>query len=173
MADVQLLQNHKEKQRRKRLVPYVDLTPMVDLAFLLITFFMLTVKLQEDHAMKLIMPDQDSTDAVCESCMLTVILDNRSVIWYYPGNEVLALGQTTYDETGIRQLIYDKQKDVKNKFSGTRDFICVIKMTKDAQYNNLVDILDEMAITNVKHYAIQDLSETEILTIEKQTENTI
>ncbi|MBC8045823.1 MAG: biopolymer transporter ExbD [Fimbriimonadaceae bacterium] len=169
MADVQLQTKSDSRKGRKRLTARVDLTPMVDLAFLLITFFMLTTTLQEKYAMKLKMPDTTGNpENYPESAMLTFILDKKDIIWYYPGDEYLALKKTDYTSEGLRQLIYDKQKIVKEKFYTNRELICIIKVTDDANYKNLVDILDEMVITDVYSYAMQDLTEEENLAIKQQ-----
>ncbi|MFN0275294.1 MAG: ExbD/TolR family protein [Chitinophagales bacterium] len=169
MADVQLQQNHHSRSNRKRMLAKVDLTPMVDLAFLLITFFMLTTTLKEKNAMLLHMPDTSGNPQdYPESALLTFILDKSNIIWYYQGREYLALEKITYDEEGLRSLIYNRQESVQERFSGKFPLVCIIKTTNEANYKNLVDILDEMEITDVKSYAIQGLSELEKITIAQQ-----
>jgi hypothetical protein len=166
------------KQRSKKQSTRVDLTPMVDLAFLLITFFMLTTTLNKPQAMELNMPKKeenkdDQTD-VADCQVMNILLDTLDQVWYYKGLAVAGLQKTTFaGEGGIRKEILSAAKDQKkdlscvypstNKRAGQpRDFIVLIKLLKGARYNNMVDILDEMDITDTKIYAIQEPSPIEI-----------
>lgn len=179
---------HKGGVRSKKMSTRVDLTPMVDLAFLLISFFMLTTTLNKPKAMELNMPkkveDPDLLADVGECQVLHVLLDTLDQVWYYEGLQVAGLQKTTFaGDGGIRKQILKKMKSVpkecppgkkwvdanKNKTKdegevtmGPRDAIVLIKMLKGARYKNMVDILDEMDITGCKIYAIQDPDPIEI-----------
>ncbi|MCB0508625.1 MAG: biopolymer transporter ExbD [Chitinophagales bacterium] len=159
----------KHKGGAKRTSPRVDLTPMVDLAFLLITFFMLTTQLGKSVAMNLSMPKKDPNappTEVKESKVLNLIADKDNTLWYYPGTTVAGLKKTDYTPKGIREIILDKQKEVKAKFGldkeGDSQMIVLIKLTDDSNYKNMVDILDEMDITKTRIYAIQDIDPLEL-----------
>ena len=160
---------HKGGVRSKKMSTRVDLTPMVDLAFLLISFFMLTTSLNKSVAMNLSMPKKDK-DAppteVKESKVLNLIADKDDILWYYPGTTVAGLKKVDYSPEGIRDVILKKQKEVKTQHGldekGDSQLIVLIKMTDDANYKNMVDILDEMDITKTKVYAIQDIHPLEI-----------
>ena len=163
---------HESKLKAKKMSTNVDLTPMVDLAFLLITFFMLTTTMSQPVAMQLAMPKpiedslKDKGEDVKASQVLTIILDKDDVIWYYEGipQELTAetLEKASYGSKGIRQVIFDKQKKVNALFPDPDKTICLIKTTPDAVYKNIVDILDEMDITKTKIFAIQNMSEVEV-----------
>ncbi len=173
---------HKGKKRSKKMSTRVDLTPMVDLAFLLISFFMLTTTLSKPQAMELNMPkkvdEPDEKTDVADCQVMHIILDTLDQVWYYEGLSVAGLEKTTFaGDGGIRKAILRKQKEVAkgrdcvypagNKREGQpRDFIVLIKMLKTARYNNMVNILDEMDITGTKIYAIQDPDPIEIEAIE-------
>ncbi|HRN93884.1 MAG: biopolymer transporter ExbD [Chitinophagales bacterium] len=160
----------------------VDLTPMVDLAFLLITFFMLTTTLNKPQAMELNMPKkveqpEEQTD-VADCQVMNILLDTLDQVWYYEGLSVAGLQKTTFaGDGGIRKEILKKQKELVksgtcvypagNKRAGQpRDFIVLIKMLKGARYDNMVNILDEMDITGTKIYAIQAPDPIEIEAID-------
>jgi biopolymer transport protein ExbD len=171
MADIDTSQGggHDKKggKRSKKLSTRVDLTPMVDLAFLLISFFMLTTSLSKPVAMDLAMPKKDvkQKQDVKESKVLNIIADKDDKIWYYEGLHVAGLKTTDYSPKGLRQVILNKQKKV-NALHGLdakhdTQTIVLVKLTDDATYKNMVDILDEIDITKTKIYAIQDLSEIE------------
>lgn len=78
----------KGGKKGKKLSTRVDLTPMVDLAFLLITFFMLTTTMNKPQAMQINMPVERNPDdppppEVPAAKVLTLILGSNNVIWYY------------------------------------------------------------------------------------------
>ena len=163
MAQVQI-ESQKNKSGVKHLHKKslsVDLTPMVDLGFLLITFFILTSTLTTPTVTNLIMPKDDTKDnmPVCESCALTLLPTGNNELYYYEGIPATAtvLHKTSFAETGgLRELIQNKQRKVA-KAKGTRDQMTVIiKPGKNASYENIINILDEMKINDVTHYVIAD-----------------
>ncbi len=167
---------HKGGVRSKKMSTRVDLTPMVDLAFLLITFFMLTTTLNKPKAMQLNMPKKPDVDTlkqdVADCQVLNILLDTMDRIWTYDGLQVAGLKQTRYGEDGIRQIIMKKIKSVPadntclTHEGKPREAIVLIKMLKNSRYKNMVDILDEMDITGCKVYAIQEPDPIEIEAIE-------
>ncbi|MBX2908559.1 MAG: biopolymer transporter ExbD [Chitinophagales bacterium] len=184
MADIDTSSSGKGdgKVRSKKMSTRVDLTPMVDLAFLLITFFMLTTTLNKPQAMELNMPKkveqpEEQTD-VADCQVMNILLDTLDQVWYYEGLSVAGLQKTTFaGDGGIRKEILKKQKELVksgtcvypagNKRAGQpRDFIVLIKMLKGARYDNMVNILDEMDITGTKIYAIQAPDPIEIEAID-------
>jgi biopolymer transport protein ExbD len=156
-----------KKIRSKKQNSKVDLTAMVDLAFLLITFFMLTTSLSKPQTMNLGLPDsKDTTKAdpklkVDEKRTLTIILgkDNK-LKWFkgLPDNPIIAPKSDTYGKEGIRKALLTQVKEVSEycaSIGKPKDgLIVLIKPTKLSTYRNLVDVLDEMAICNVPTYAI-------------------
>jgi biopolymer transport protein ExbD len=139
------------------------MTPMVDLGFLLITFFMLTTTLAKPVTMQLNMPDKTDTketSPVKLSETLTVCPDETKVYYYQgiPTEAGTVMQVTNYSETGIRKVIADLKAKVGSNFT------IVIKPTKKAKYRNMIDMLDECAITNTKRYALLEIDpDTEAL----------
>lgn len=154
----------------------VDLTPMVDLGFLLITFFIFTTTMSQPSAMKLIMP-ADNGDPMPqeESRSLTIIplKDNR--VYYYHGILLEALQTGSYGITGytyadgIGEIVRAKKKamELKEPMSA-RELMLIIKPMTSASYRNVVDVLDEIAINDVKRYALTDLSIEEMKVLATQ-----
>ena len=132
----------------------VDLTPMVDLGFLLITFFILTTTLQANTTMKLIMP-KDSADSseVPKSKTLTFILLSHDSISYYDGlaKEIKYAG---FGE--MRNIIQQKQTSLTNNHIDRRELTLIIKPTKESCYKNFIDALDEIHINDCKHYLVAE-----------------
>ncbi|MBK0369230.1 ExbD/TolR family protein [Flavobacterium agrisoli] len=152
------------KVRSKKLSSKVDLTAMVDLAFLLITFFMLTTTLSKPQSMSLALPDKDDNEInnkevkVDENRTMTLLLGENGKLVYYMGlitNPLIAPKDIAYGKNGIRPELIARKKSVL-EYTGNpeKGIIVIIKPSKKSKYKNLIDILDEMAITDVKTYAI-------------------
>ncbi|MBP6430919.1 MAG: biopolymer transporter ExbD [Ferruginibacter sp.] len=139
----------------------IDLTPMVDLGFLLITFFVFTTTMAKPTAMSIILPnDKDSTinDRVCNSCVLTVLLEGNNTIKYFEGNrEYAVIKETNYSPEGIRQILVNKKQLVKKVRGNADAMVLIIEPTSASTFQNFVDITDEVAINNIKRYYIDDV----------------
>ena len=158
-------------KKSKKLSTRVDLTPMVDLGFLLITFFIFTTTMSQPTAMRLYLPkDTDKPEEqnkVKASGALTLLLGKQDKVYYYEGELAPdASNFKTTDFAGIRKVITDKKRATDEN-----DFVVVIKPDNDATYKNTVDALDEMTINDVKRYAMVDISPVEYQLVQK-TEQT-
>lgn len=160
------------KVRSKKSNPGVDLTAMVDLAFLLITFFMLTTTLSKKQAIDLPMPEKNTPSPptpVDESKLMTILIGKNNKLMWYRGKfetPVEAPTETGFGKNGIRQALI-KQVAIGKEISrrdGKPDqgLIVNIKASDSASYRNLVDILDEMAITKPQLSAIGEITPAEI-----------
>jgi len=205
MADIDVSGGGGHKQgpgvkKAKKLSTRVDMTPMVDLGFLLITFFIFTTTMSTPNTMALNVPKkvQDSTQQieVKASNALTIILGKNRGIYYYEGqleSDGSNFKSSTFKE--IRQEIINKRKEVMSRhihdkdceeiqkkardkgMSETdaknacldKDFVVVIKPNTEAKYGRTIDVMDEMAINDVKAYAIVDITPQENSLI-KETE---
>jgi len=131
---------------------------MVDLGFLLITFFIFTTTVSQPTAMKLFLPKDvdkpEEQNKVKASAVLTIMLGKNDQIYYYEGDDPTKLQPSNYK--GIRDVVLDKKRRTDPK-----DFVVVLKPTQDATYRNAVNILDEMTIDEVKRFALVDISPDE------------
>ncbi|UYQ92533.1 biopolymer transporter ExbD [Chitinophaga horti] len=159
--------NHHGKPRSKKLSTRVDMTPMVDLGFLLITFFMLTTTMAQPKTIDLIMPAEGKSMPVPESKALTVLLTGDNRIAYYEGDgsnadAAVNLQYTTYStQTGIGDVIRKKQQRVADKYGDADQLIVLIKADEKANYSNVVNVMDEMLINRVARYAIVDITDND------------
>lgn len=142
-------------QRSKKKSTRVDLTPMVDLGFLLITFFIFTTTMSRPKTLPLKLP-KDSPDPTLlgESGALTLIPSGNNRLFYYEGKDPLKMQSATFNS--LREVIRTKQ--IK---TDTADFMVIIKPTRECNYKNTIAMLDEMAINQVRRYALVDLSKEE------------
>lgn len=148
-------------KKSKKLSTRVDLTPMVDLGFLLITFFIFTTTMSQPTAFKLNLPkDTDKPEEqnkVKESGVLTLLLGKNDQVYYYEGT--LAPDASNFKSSNFKEIRNEIM--TKKKSTDPKDFVVVIKADKDCTYKNVVDILDEMLINDVKRYATVDISDVE------------
>ena len=138
-------------KKGKKLSTRVDLTPMVDLGFLLITFFIFTTTVSQPTAMKINLPKDvdkpEEQNKVKQSAVLTLMLSKGDVIYYYEGDDPIKMLPTSFK--AVRDIILDKKRR-----TDTADFVVVLKPSKECTYKNTVYILDEMTIDGVKRYAL-------------------
>ena len=148
-------------KKGKKLSTRVDLTPMVDLGFLLITFFIFTTTMSQPTTMPLYLPKDTQTpeeqNKVKASGALTLLLAKNDKVFYYEGE--LAPDASNFKSANfsdVREIVLTKKKSTDPK-----EFVVVIKPNKESTYKNTVDALEEMTINDVKRYALVDISEVE------------
>lgn len=162
MATLNIPQSGKAaKGRTRRPIAGVDLTAMVDLAFLLITFFMLTTSLDKMKAMDIAKPvpieDEADLRPYPASRTMTILLGKNNQAVYYMGETEKAV-MKTMDLKAIKTAILANKLMVEKTHTTPKDklMLVVIKPTSTSKYKNFVDVLDEMNINNIQSYAIDD-----------------
>ncbi len=149
MAELNATSTTKKKAIR------MDMTPMVDLAFLLVTFFMLTTTFTKPKSLVLTMPDKTGDPSHSgDQVTTTLILDDENRIFHYQGLDEPAVFETDYSPSGLRKIL--TERIMRGKDLG-ENAVFIIKPTARANYQNVVDVLDEMQITQAKIYAIQKI----------------
>jgi biopolymer transport protein ExbD len=164
MAEVQEKDSGKGgKKRSKKMSVHLDMTPMVDLAFLLLTFFMLTTTFSKPQTMEINMPvkpdNEDEQIALKASNAMTIVLGENDNLYYYFGlgdpaenPEVL---KTDYSANGIRKVLISPQ------VRGNEKMTVLVKAMEKSRYKNVVDILDELKITDTNRFAIVEIRDTD------------
>jgi len=163
-------------RRSKKLPTSVDLTAMVDLGFLLITFFIVTTTWSKTKAMNFYLPENGTTN-IRQTTALTIIPLGNDSVFYYHGSlsdaiEYQQFGICNYSfQTGIGNIIRQKQTllDAKKEFKkGRNDMYVTIKPAPSSSLRDVTRIFDEMLINVVGTYALVDLSEEEKDFLSKQ-----
>jgi biopolymer transport protein ExbD len=157
------------KKRGKKMSTRVDMTPMVDLGFLLVTFFILTTTFSKPQTMEINLPVRDKNPqelkdapAVKASQALTIICGENNKVFYYqglPGPDA-DIKLSSYGKDGIRKVLLESAAAMPK-------MVVLIKCTNEANYKNMVDVLDEMNICNVKRYALVDVATVDLDLIKK------
>ena len=179
MAEIQVKGGKKES-------PKVDLTPMVDLGFLLITFFVFTTTMNKPKAMEIQMPYTDGKEiadptVIKKDVALTILLSKDHRIYYYEG---IGNDPTTppnvevtgfQDKGGIRNILIEKKKSVQNLISQgvlkAGDLTTVIiKPDNNSTTDDLINIIDEMTINAIPVYAVVDITpvDKEFITVTEE-----
>lgn len=163
MTHLQPLTLNGRSRRLFRRITSPDMTPMAGVGFLLVSFFMQTSSLVQPTVMEMAMPVRPTCCEFCDEYwshirVVTVLLGPHNHIYYYPGLDVQASRETDYSATGLRQVLLSMQKEYGSS-------TILVKPSNQATYQNMVDALDEIHITNQKRYALVDLdcSDEELL----------
>jgi len=155
--------NNKSGHRRST---KVDLTPMVDLGFLLITFFVFTTSMAEPKAMSLLEAHDGEFRPVMASQSMTILLGKKHQVFYYHGELDNKNAKSQINKTNLlhlRELIVDQKKNSDPKF-----LMYVIKTGKESTFGDHINVLDEMQICDIKsgHYAEADITKEEAEVLE-------
>lgn len=166
--------------KRKVQVPRIDFTPMVDLGFILITFFIYTTTMAQPNAMEINMPSNEPTEsptAFIEESTITLIPVKGHNVVYYEGAMANKEAMKVARIDNIREVLLTKKKQTAGlpaTFSNEAHKIHVlIKPNDDCKYDDVVQLLDNMTITDVLYYALMDITTEEhemVNTISKRWE---
>lgn len=163
-------------KKAKKLSTRIDMTPMVDLGFLLITFFMFTTTMSKPKTMEINMPAKEKTDdptKIKASTALTLLLGSNHRVYYYEGladdpnsPPAVKLAYFKPGKDGIRDVIIAKKQAVaglqQSGALGPKDnTVVLIKPNETSTYDDMVNALDEMAINDVKTYAVIDITDVD------------
>lgn len=165
MAEINTDTSNKKRRSGSRLLNHrstrVDLTPMVDLGFLLLSFFVFTSAMSETKAMDLYEPHNDGFTKVKASASLTILLGRDHRLYYYPGiladqDQSSQIGKTNFRD--IRSLILQLKKNTDPSY-----LMYLVKSSRKSTFGDNINLLDEMIICDIApgHYAEVDMTEGE------------
>jgi biopolymer transport protein ExbD len=160
MATLDTSHNSDSKKCKRKVHSLtVDMTPMVDLGFLLITFFVFTAQLSKPNAMQLLMPAESKVPMLTKcSLSFTVVADSAGIVkWYGCENGSPAdKGVSNNGIAGLRHVLQQKKNNVMQLTGDGKDLFVVIKPLSTCDYKTIVNVLDEMTIAEITRYAIAD-----------------
>jgi len=160
-ADVAESKSHEKgkKRKKKRLAIRIDMTPMVDVVLLLLTFFMLTTVFSKPQTMELnLPPDSDVRVEVAATTLLIIRVTPNMDIYWNMGNEPTALKKITFKE--LRPLLAER-------FHNIPRLITLVQIDREAKYSDMVDIIDELNLANITRFSIAPLKELDKKLISK------
>jgi biopolymer transport protein ExbD len=153
-ADVVESKSHsKGKKKKKRAGVRIDMTPMVDVALLLLTFFMLTTVFSMPQTMELNLPPDSNTKVeVAASSLLQLRIEPNMAIYWNMGNEPTALKKIALKE--LRPLLVERLRSIPK-------LITLVQIDRDAKYNDMVDVIDELNLASITRFSIAPLKDTD------------
>ena len=157
MAQIENITHRNSRSLNHRVHLHVDLTPMVDLGFLLITFFILSTTLFQPNTTDLLMPkDSEVKTLLKESAVLTLMPTRNNMIDYFEGRNEVAGSVKHCSYVEVRSVIQQKQKSVELVLGNKNKTVIIIDPSAESSYKNFMDIMDEIEINDVQHYFIVD-----------------
>ncbi len=122
------------RRPKRRIGIRIDMTPMVDIAFLLLIFYMVTTVFAMPQAMEINLPPASKEDLkILDKNLLTIHVDGNGRYYWNIGTELPIPMRTD----SLRTLLVDQNK-------GNAKLNTLIIINKDAKYKTMVDILDEI-----------------------------
>jgi biopolymer transport protein ExbD len=191
----------KGKKRPKKGSTRIDMTPMVDLAFLLLTFFILATTLSKPKTMEIVYPkdkkkDDDNMKINFRLANTILIGEKDDQVFYYPGKfklDTTVLEKVDLSKDGLRKLFLDKNKSIVERVSKLEDQLknhqisdstfkaqrskakgdslapfFIVKTVDKTKYKTVIDVIDELNISNVGKYAVIDMADAEKLAMKKE-----
>ena len=123
------------RRPKRRIAIRIDMTPMVDIAFLLLIFYMVTTVFSQPQAMEVNLPPTDNPVPVAESRLLTLRIDSDENLWWNMARET------------PQPILFDSLRGLLLEWNAKQPkLVTLVKIDKDARYFKMVDVIDEIQI---------------------------
>ena len=144
------------KKKMRRLGIRIDMTPMVDIAFLLLTFFMLTSVFRRPQTMEINMPPKEVEVEVAESNLLTLrVVADGNIYWN--------MGIEPPQAVAFKDL----RKLLETFNEANPKLVTLIKVDRKSKYFNMVDVMDELQLARVNRFSLAELKQGDFKVLEK------
>ncbi|MBI5474690.1 MAG: biopolymer transporter ExbD [Ignavibacteriae bacterium] len=142
--------SHSKKKRKKskRLGIRIDMTPLVDVAFLLLTFFMLTTSMSRPQTMEINLPPEDVKVEIAESNLITLRVNEKGDVYWNLGIETPERIEFTKLRGFIREQAQQKPK-----------LVTLVKIDPKAKYEVMVNIMDELNQADMQRFSVTRMTE--------------
>jgi biopolymer transport protein ExbD len=143
------------KRMKRRVAIRIDMTPMVDVAFLLLIFFMVTTVFRKPQAMEVNLPPSDAPIEIAEINVLTLrVLDDNNIFWN--------VGKQPFEKVTLKEL----GRVLLNENKANSKLVTLIKIDRAAKYNTMVNVMDELQLNDVTRFSLSTLSDAEKAEVE-------
>ncbi len=144
---------------RKRLGFRLDMTPMVDVAFLLLTFFMLTTTFAKSNTMEINIPPDTGEISIAEMNVMTLRVPGDGYAYWSLGNEA-PRKTPLYESQGASHMTVSRQvrQVLLQQAAANKKLVIVVKISEKAKYRSLVDIIDELNLLKIDRFSLDDFT---------------
>ncbi|MCK9210893.1 MAG: biopolymer transporter ExbD [Ignavibacteriaceae bacterium] len=140
-----------KRKPKKRMNVRIDMTPLVDVAFLLLTFFMMTTVFRKPSTMEINLPPNDAKVDIAESNLLTIRIDEAKMIYYSFGIDV------------PKKLKFeDLKKFLVETSSQNPKMVVLLKIDRKGKFNYMVDVIDELNMAKLDRFSIAPMTEIDL-----------
>ena len=147
----------KKRKKGRRLGIRIDMTPLVDVAFLLLTFFMLTTSMSRPQTMEInLPPDENVKVEIAESNLLTLRINEKAEVYWNFG--INAPEKIQFKD--LRNFLIDKNKS-------NPKLVTLVKIDRKAKYTIMVDVMDELNLAQVTRFSLAPLMDQDKALMEK------
>lgn len=143
---------HKKKHAKRRMSVRIDMTPMVDVAFLLLTFFMLTTVMRKQQTMEINLPPDSKVKVdIAESNLMTIFVDENNKIFYSQGSDKAL---TKIDMSNLQSFF-------KSHAQQNSKLVILLKFDRKSKYHMMVDVIDQLNVAELNRFSIAPLTDTD------------
>jgi biopolymer transport protein ExbD len=137
----------KKKKKGRRLGIRIDMTPLVDVAFLLLTFFMFTTSMSRPQTMEINLPPDASVKVeIAESNLLTLRINDKGTMFWNTGIE---------SPKKLEQA--DLRKFLKEKSTANPKLTVLVKVDRQGKFEMMVNTIDELNLAQIQRFSIAPL----------------
>jgi biopolymer transport protein ExbD len=137
----------KKRKKGRRLGIRIDMTPLVDVAFLLLTFFMFTTSMSRPQTMEInLPPDKEVKVEIAESNLLTLRVNQKGDVYWNVGIE----SPKKLDPATLRAFLREKSQ-------GNPKLTTLLKVDREGRYSMLVNMIDELNLAQIQRFSIAPL----------------
>ena len=145
-----------QRRPKRRLGVRIDMTPMVDVAFLLLIFFMVTTVFRTPKALEINLPPKKIEQQVPKSktFLIRILADGR--LYWQDG-----ASSQPWTRSSTAEL-----KSVLAPYNGQTEKIMVVNIDRDAEFENMVNTLDELHAAKLTRFSITPLTDKDKAEVE-------
>jgi biopolymer transport protein ExbD len=157
----------RASRRHKRLGFRLDMTPMVDVAFLLLTFFMLTTTFAKSNTMEINIPPETGEVSVAELNVMTLRVPGDGFAYWSLGEEA-PRRIPLYDNADAHATLGGELRQVlRQQFGNNKKLVIVVRISDKAKYKALVDIIDEFNLMKIDRFSLDEFTPEDEAAIQK------
>ncbi len=140
----------KKRKKGRRLGVRIDFTPLVDVAFLLLTFFMYTTSMQRPQTMEINLPPKDVKVELAESNLMTLRVSEKGDIFWNIGLDA----PKKVEWAGLRAFL-------KEKITSNPKLTVVMKFDRAGKYNMMVNLIDEINLATITRFSLAPMTDND------------